>query len=81
MHRAFVFVLLAVAAEAQIKRAPFASGYMYSYYVPQSASTPWRLSSVMQSGVSASASIRTPASSAPSLLFKSPLGRTASKTS
>ena len=25
-----------------MKRAGFASGYMYSYYVPQSASTPWR---------------------------------------
>ncbi|MSV29440.1 MAG: hypothetical protein EXQ52_11975, partial [Bryobacterales bacterium] len=24
------------------KRASFATGYMYSYYVPQSASTPWR---------------------------------------
>ena len=25
-----------------MQRARFASGYMYSYYVPQSASTPWR---------------------------------------
>lgn len=25
-----------------MQRAKFASGYMYSYYVPQSASTPWR---------------------------------------
>jgi len=32
------FILLPLAAE----RARFASGYMYSYYVPQSASTPWR---------------------------------------
>src|SRR5690242_5572423 len=42
MKRALVFVLLAVAAEAQVQRPKFASGYMYSYYVPQSASTPWR---------------------------------------
>jgi hypothetical protein len=34
--------LLAVAAPAQMQRASFATGYMYSYYVPQSASTPWR---------------------------------------
>jgi hypothetical protein len=37
-----VFFLLAMVASAQIKRAPFATGYMYSYYVLQSASTPWR---------------------------------------
>src|SRR5712692_9976085 len=42
MKRASFFVLLAVAAQAQMQRAKFASGYMYSYYVPQSASTPWR---------------------------------------
>ncbi len=43
MYRASLFVLLfATAAQAQMQRAPFASGYMYSYYVPQSASTPWR---------------------------------------
>ena len=42
MNRASLFVLLAMAAQAQMQRAPFASGYMYSYYVPQSASTPWR---------------------------------------
>ncbi|MEO7651361.1 MAG: CehA/McbA family metallohydrolase, partial [Bryobacteraceae bacterium] len=42
MIRASLFILLAVAAQAQMKRASFASGYMYSYYVPQSASTPWR---------------------------------------
>lgn len=42
MIRASVFILLAVAAQAQMQRARFASGYMYSYYVPQSASTPWR---------------------------------------
>ena len=42
MHRASFSLLLAIAAHAQMKRAPFASGYMYSYYVPQSASTPWR---------------------------------------
>jgi TolB protein len=42
MKRASILVLLAVAAQAQMQRAKFASGYMYSYYVPQSASTPWR---------------------------------------
>lgn len=44
MYRAslFALLLLATAAPAQIKRAPFASGYMYSYYVPQFTSTPWR---------------------------------------
>src|SRR5437764_8600809 len=42
MKGASVFVLLAVVAQAQMQRARFASGYMYSYYVPQSASTPWR---------------------------------------
>jgi len=34
-------VILACAAQAA-ERGRFASGYMYSYYVPQSASTPWR---------------------------------------
>src|SRR5258706_13062733 len=42
MKLASVLVLLAVTAPAQMQRARFASGYMYSYYVPQSASTPWR---------------------------------------
>ncbi|MCZ2148921.1 MAG: CehA/McbA family metallohydrolase [Bryobacterales bacterium] len=43
MRRALLFVLLAVLGlQAQTQRARFASGYMYSYYVPQSASTPWR---------------------------------------
>jgi len=36
------FGLCAVAAQAQMQRAKFATDYMYSYYVPQSASTPWR---------------------------------------
>ena len=34
----FLFALTALLAE----RPRFASGYMYSYYVPPSASTPWR---------------------------------------
>src|SRR5258707_5836910 len=42
MKSASTLVLLAVAAQAQMQRGKFASGYMYSYYVPQSASTPWR---------------------------------------
>jgi Tol biopolymer transport system component len=42
MIRVFLLLLLAMIAHAQMKRASFASGYMYSYYVPQSASTPWR---------------------------------------
>ena len=42
MKSASILVLLAVAAQAQMQRGKFASGYMYSYYVPQSASTPWR---------------------------------------
>ncbi len=42
MRFALVLILLAVGAAAQMQRARFASGYMYSYYVPQSASTPWR---------------------------------------
>jgi len=44
MHCALIIAVLAfaLAAEAQTPRARFASGYMYSYYVPQSASTPWR---------------------------------------
>ena len=39
---AIVFPWLASGQSAAPKRARFASGYMYSYYVPQSASTPWR---------------------------------------
>jgi hypothetical protein len=42
MIRGSVLLLFAMLASAQMKRAGFASGYMYSYYVPQSASTPWR---------------------------------------
>ena len=42
MKLALLFLLLAAAAPAQMRRASFASGYMYSYYIPQSASTPWR---------------------------------------
>ncbi|MFN7934705.1 MAG: CehA/McbA family metallohydrolase [Bryobacteraceae bacterium] len=42
MKLALLFVLLAAAVPAQMRRASFASGYMYSYYIPQSASTPWR---------------------------------------
>src|SRR5260221_573086 len=43
MKCAFLIVLMAAGAEAQMRHAAFASGYMYSYYVPQSAaSTPWR---------------------------------------
>jgi Tol biopolymer transport system component len=42
MRLASVFVFLALGADAQMQRARFATGYMYSYYVPQSASTPWR---------------------------------------
>jgi Tol biopolymer transport system component len=40
--RIFFCLALATAAWSQPVRARFASGYMYSYYVPQSASTPWR---------------------------------------
>ena len=36
------FWLSASWAQTGFQRARFASGYMYSYYVPQSASTPWR---------------------------------------
>ncbi|MFN7922528.1 MAG: CehA/McbA family metallohydrolase [Bryobacteraceae bacterium] len=39
--RHLLIFLTAVSASAA-SRASFASGYMYSYYVPQSASTPWR---------------------------------------
>ena len=42
MRFALVLILLAAGAVAQMQRGRFASGYMYSYYVPQSASTPWR---------------------------------------
>src|SRR5260370_42611183 len=43
MKCALLIVLMAAGAEAQMRHAAFASGYMYSYYVPQSAaSTPWR---------------------------------------
>lgn len=37
-------LVLALAGRrcSRADRARFASGYMYSYYVPQSASTPWR---------------------------------------
>src|SRR6266849_7859726 len=43
MKCAFLIVLMAAGAQAQMRHAAFASGYMYSYYVPQSAaSTPWR---------------------------------------
>lgn len=42
MNRVLLSVLLAAGVHAQMHRAPFAAGYMYSYYVPQSASTPWR---------------------------------------
>jgi hypothetical protein len=42
MKPAAILILCAVAAQAQMQRAKFATGYMYSYYVPQSASTPWR---------------------------------------
>ena len=38
---AFLF-LAAAWGQTAPKRASFATGYMYSYYVPQSASTPWR---------------------------------------
>jgi len=42
MRIAACLLLAAAAGSAQPVRARFASGYMYSYYVPQSASTPWR---------------------------------------
>src|SRR6266851_7589800 len=43
MKCALLIVLMAAGAGAQMRHAAFASGYMYSYYVPQSAaSTPWR---------------------------------------
>src|SRR5215472_104257 len=35
-------ILLALAAPAHAGRAGYATGYMYSYYVPPAASTPWR---------------------------------------
>ncbi|MEZ5402461.1 MAG: CehA/McbA family metallohydrolase [Bryobacteraceae bacterium] len=38
----FPLLALALAAGLFAERGKFASGYMYSYYVPQSASTPWR---------------------------------------
>lgn len=40
MRLCWLVLLLTVLAPAQ--RARFATGYMYSFYVPQSASTPWR---------------------------------------
>jgi len=42
MKFALLVMLIAAAAPAQMQRAGFATGYMYSYYIPQSASTPWR---------------------------------------
>ena len=44
MRLIFGALLFLAAAYGQTapKRATFATGYMYSYYVPQSASTPWR---------------------------------------
>ncbi len=38
----FTICLLLAAASLFAQRAKYATGYMYSYYVPQSASTPWR---------------------------------------
>ncbi len=37
-----ILLLLVCAASAAPPRGRYASGYMYSYYVPQTASTPWR---------------------------------------
>jgi hypothetical protein len=39
--RAFALLLL-LSAPAYAARAGYATGYMYSYYVPPAASTPWR---------------------------------------
>ncbi|MEZ5355436.1 MAG: CehA/McbA family metallohydrolase [Bryobacteraceae bacterium] len=38
----FLLLLFAAALSLPGQRGKFATGYMYSYYVPQSASTPWR---------------------------------------
>src|SRR5579872_6305675 len=35
-------VLLLLAGPALAARASYATGYMYSYYVPPASSTPWR---------------------------------------
>src|SRR5215813_550005 len=35
-------ILLLLAAPAYAARASYATGYMYSYYVPAAATTPWR---------------------------------------
>src|SRR5437588_12513183 len=37
-----LLLLLLLAAPAHAARASYATGYMYSYYVPPAASTPWR---------------------------------------
>src|ERR1051325_5988736 len=38
----FLPLLLALAAPAYAARGSYATGYMYSYYVPPASSTPWR---------------------------------------
>ena len=44
MNRIAIALAVVCLASGQTppRRAKFATGYMYSYYVPQSASTPWR---------------------------------------
>src|SRR5947209_2065074 len=37
-----LLLLLLLAAPAHAARASYATGYMYSYYVPPATSTPWR---------------------------------------
>jgi TolB protein len=41
-HSRFLLMLLLCAARTWAARAGYATGYMYSYYVPPAASTPWR---------------------------------------
>ncbi|MBK9169945.1 MAG: CehA/McbA family metallohydrolase [Bryobacterales bacterium] len=42
LRAALVFCLVSIAAAQAPERSRHAGGYMYNYYVPQTASTPWR---------------------------------------